>query len=166
MVSDFCRWTEANFDTGLGETENTDDYTEDVLACSKRKNFTPSLKRFGRCEGLWYTSLFFRMEDGNHQHKLNFTLQKHSRMRSSEAAAGTEGRLANVLPLHSWSMTLFMLEDVCTLERVSAESQEVVGSKADGGSGSRACNSYDIGLRYDLGVSLNQSGARAQWRWQ
>ena len=52
-----------------------------------------------------------RMEDG----KFNIsptqsTLQqhKHSRMRLSETAAGTGGRLASVLPLHSWSVDDFV----------------------------------------------------------
>ena len=50
---DGCTWTEAKFDTGLGETDFADDYTEDVLACFKGKNITPSLKRIGRGEGLY-----------------------------------------------------------------------------------------------------------------
>ena len=50
-----------------------------------------------------------RMEDG----KFNIsptqsTLQQHSRMRLSETAAGTGGRLASVLPLHSWSVDDFV----------------------------------------------------------
>ena len=50
-----------------------------------------------------------RMEDG----KFNIsptqsTLQQHSRMRLSETAAGTGGRLASVLPLHSWSVDGFV----------------------------------------------------------